>query len=303
MPAASLSNATSTAVDLSRLPPPNVVEALDFETILDRLTADFAGRFPGFDAFLESDPAIKLLEVIAYQELVLRQRVNDAAQAVTVAFATGADLDNLAAFFGVTRIEIAPADAQAQTPAVMETDAALRRRILLSPDAYSVAGPTAAYVYHALSASGDVLDVSATSPAPGEVVISVLSVDGDGTASAELLALVEAAVAADDIRPLTDQVSVRSAEIVPVSIEARLTLHSGPDAELILRTALDRLADVLAENRRMGRDLTRSAIFAALHVAGVQNVDLVSPATDVVISPTQAAHAFAIDVTVGGIDE
>lgn len=303
MPETPTSSATSTAVDLSRLPAPDVVEALDFETILAARKADFLARFPEFTAFVESDPALKLLEVGAYRELILRQRVNDAARAVLVAYAMGADLDQLGAVFGVTRREIEPADAEAGTAAVMESDSDLRRRILLAPDSYSVAGPTAAYVFHALSASGDVADAAATSPAPGEVVVSVLAVDGDGTADQELLDLVEAAVGADDVRPLTDQVTVQSAGIVPFAITAQLTLYAGPDADLILAAANAGLQALLAQNRQIGRDIPRSALFAALHVAGVQNVALVAPAADVVIGPTQVAFANAIDVTVAGFGE
>ena len=88
-------SASSTAIDLSRLPPPDVVEALDFEGIFNRLRADFLTRYPEFTAFVESDPAIKLLEVVAYSELVLRQRINDAARSVLIAYALGGDLDNL----------------------------------------------------------------------------------------------------------------------------------------------------------------------------------------------------------------
>lgn len=301
MPAATTSSATSTAIDLSRLPEPDVVQALDFETILAARKADFAARFPEFSAFLESDPAIKLLEVGAYQELILRQRINDAARAVMVAFAIGADLDQLAAVFGVTRRQIAPAEGE--TPAIFETDDELRRRVLLAPDSYSVAGPAAAYVFHALSASGDVADVSATSPAPGEVVVSVLSIDGDGTAPQALLDLVEASVGADDVRPLTDQVTVQTAQIVPFAIDARLTLYPGPDADLILTTATRGIENLLARQRRIGRDVTRSAIIAAAHVGGVQNVDLVSPAADIAVDGTQAAHAQAVSITIAGFDE
>lgn len=303
MPAATTSTASSTAIDLSRLPAPEVVEALDFETILAAMKADFQARFPQFDADLESEPAIKLMEVFAYRELLLRARVNDAAKGCMLAFAGGADLDNLAAFYGVTRREIVPADEQAGTPAVMESDSDLRRRVLLAPDSFSVAGPTAAYVFHALAASGDVADVSATSPAPGQVVVSVLSIDGDGTASQALLDAVEARVAADDVRPLTDQVTVQSAQVVPFDIEAELTLYPGPDAALILATAQAQLADLLKQNRRIGRDITRSAIFSALHVGGVQNVTLSSPAADVVIGETEAAHAQNVTVTVAGVDQ
>lgn len=295
--------ATSTAVDLSRLPPPDVVQALDYETILAELQADLAARLPGFDAFLESDPAIKLLEIVAYRETLLRQRVNDAGRAVLVAYAAGGDLDNIAALFGVARRELVPADPETGASAVMEEDEDLRRRVLLAPDAYSVAGPRFAYVYHALSAHGDVLDASATSPAPGEVVVSVLSRLGDGTASPELLTAVEAVVGADDVRPLTDEVTVQSADIVTFEVEAELTLYAGPDPNLIRDTSEAAVTELLTAQRRIGRDVTRSALIAALHGAGVQNVNLVAPAADVVVGDTGSAWAETVSITVAGYGE
>lgn len=63
-----------TAVDLSQLPAPSVVETLDFETILQAMLDDLLARDPDFSALVESDPAYKILEVAAYRELLLRQR-------------------------------------------------------------------------------------------------------------------------------------------------------------------------------------------------------------------------------------
>lgn len=298
-----LSSATSTAVDLSRLPAPDVVEPLDYETILAARRADFLARYPEFSAFVESDPAVKLLEVGAFQELNLRQRINDAARACMLAYAGGADLDNLAALFGVTRRVIAPADAQNATPEILESDADLRRRTVLAPDSYSVAGPASAYVFYALSADGDVLDASATSPAPGEVVVSILSRLGDGTAAPELIAAVDAVLGADGVRPLTDMVSVQSAQIITFDITAELTLYPGPDAQLMLDTANAALDTLLAANRRIGRDLTRSAIIAALHVGGVQNVNLIEPAEDIVVDAISAAALDQRSITIAGYGE
>lgn len=295
--------ASSTAVDLSRLPPPDVIEALDFETILQAKKDRLALALPEFDAFLESDPAIKLLEICAFDELLLRQRVNDGARAVLLAFATGADLDNLAALLGVTRLEVVPANVQTGAAAIMESDDALRARVLLAPDSFSVAGPAAAYVFHARSASGDVADAAATSPAPGEVVVSVLSRLGDGTASAELIAAVAAVVNADGIRPLTDEVTVQSAGIVPFDIDAQITVFAGPDASLILAAANTALDQLLTDQRRIGRDITRSAIFSALHTGGVQNVTLLAPAADIVIGETQAAAVVNRSVIIVGTGE
>ncbi|MCP2016837.1 baseplate assembly protein [Qipengyuania citrea] len=298
---ASSSIATSTAVELSRLPPPDVVEALEFETIFAARLAEFQANYPDHDALVESDPVFKLLEVGAYQELVLRQRINEAARACMVAYSLGSDLDNLAAVFGVTRLVVTPADEQTATPAVMEADEALRRRVLLAADAYSVAGPTAAYIFHALTASGEVFDASAISPAPGEVLVTVLSTQGTGTASPELLATVEAAVAGDTVRPLTDQVTVQGADIVDFAIDAQLTLYPGPDRALVEAAARASLAKELADRRRLGRDVTRSALYRALHVGGVHNVVINSPAADIVLDDTQAWNVTDTQLLVGGV--
>jgi len=296
-------SASSTAIDLSRLPPPDVVEALSFEAIYERRRADFLALYPQFTAFVESDPAIKLLETGAYAELVLRQRINDAARSVLVAYAGAADLDNLAAVFGVVRRVITPANPPSVPVAIMESDEDLRRRVLLAPDSYSVAGPASAYVFHALSADGDVLDASAVSPRPGEVTVSILSRTGDGAAPPELQATVSALLAGDEVRPLTDRVTVQSAELVPFDVVAQLTLYPGPDSQLILDNATAALQQLLDNNRRLGRNIARSAIIAALHAGGVQNVNLIEPVGDVFIEQTQVAAAGTIEVTIAGFDE
>lgn len=299
--------ASSTAIDLSRLPAPDIIGQLDYEAILAALIADLQARYPEFTALVESDPAMKILEVSAYRELLLRAEFNNRARGAMVAYATGADLDNLAALFGVTRLVITPADPEAGTAEVLEGDDALRTRVLLAPDGYTVAGPALAYVYHALSASGLVLDASATSPAPGEVVVAILAQpteeDPSGSASPELVDLVQSALSADTVRPLTDLVTVQSAEITPFAVTAELTLFAGPDANLILATAEASLNSWLAANRRLGRDIPRSALIAALHVAGVQKVDLLSPVADLVFDLTEAGHADSISVTITGTGE
>jgi len=293
--------AAATSVDLSRLPPPDVIEVLDFETIFAALRADFLARFPEFTANVESDPIVKLLQVFAYRELVLRARINDAARSVLVAYAVGADLDNIAALFGVTRQQIEPANPITGAAAIFEDDAALRRRVLLAPDSYSVAGPASAYVFHALSADPDVLDASAISPRPGEVTVTILSrSDAAGAPSLEVLAAVRALLQSDGIRPLTDRVTVAAAASVDFDIEAQLVLFPGPDQQLILATANAALDQLLQSSRRLGRDITRSAIIAALHVGGVQNVILNSPVSDVAVDLTQIANVNARAVSVAG---
>lgn len=294
-----------TAVDLSKLPFPAAVENLDFEVILAAMIADLQARDPAFTALLESDPAYKVLEVCAFREVLLRQRVNEAIKGVTLAYAIGSDLDQIAARYNVQRLVITPADDTTvpPTPAVLESDDALRRRVQLSFEGFSTAGPEGAYIFHSLGADARVLDASAHSPVPGQVVVAVLSNIGDGTAPADLLDAVNATLSADDVRPLTDQVLVKSAEIISYTVSATLTLYPGPDADVVVANAQAALDAYVENNHRLGRDVTLSGLYAALHQEGVQNVILTSPTVSVVANWDQATWCTGTTITVGGTGE
>lgn len=287
------------AVDLGALPPPDVIETLSFEAILDALKADFAARWPQFDAWVESDPALKLLEVAAYRETLWRQRVNDGARAVMLASAAGADLDHLAALLSVSRRTIDPGDPLAAPPRapVLESDATLRRRVQLAIEAATAAGTAGRYMFYALSADPRVADAAVTSPLPGDVLVSVLSADGDGTADASLLTAVEAALTDTTVRQLNDSVFVAAAQIVTVAVTATVQLSPGPGAEAVETAARAGLDALFARDRRMGRAVPLSALYDALTVPGVERVTLAAPLADVEIAATQAAAPGALALT------
>lgn len=146
-----------------------------------------------------------------------------------VAYALGSDLDQLAARSNVQRLIVMPADPDAVPPveAVMESDDALRVRVPEAFEGLSVAGPTAAYEFHARSADGRVQDVSAISPAPAEVLITLLSRDGDGAAADELLITVGNALNDKKVRPVADRVTVQAATINDYIVKATLHLFDG----------------------------------------------------------------------------
>lgn len=299
-------------INLSRLPPPQIVDVPDFEMLLAERKAAFVALYPADEQdavrrtlALESEPVTKLLQESTYREILLRQRINEAAQAVMVAYAMGSDLDQLAANNNVKRLTVTPADNDAVPPvaAVMESDEALRQRIPEAFEGLSVAGPTGAYEFHAKSADGRVADASATSPAPAEVVLTVLSREGDGTAAADLLAVVEQTLNSESVRPVADRVTVRSADIIPYRVDATIYLYPGPEAEPVMAAAKASLQKYIASQTRLGRDIRRSAIYAALHVEGVQRVELAEPLGDVVLDKTQAASCTEWRVINGGTDE
>lgn len=266
------------------------------------MLADLRARDSAFTALVESDPAYKILEVAAYRELLIRQRVNDAAKAVMMAYATGADLDQIAANYDVARLLITPADDTTIPPtaAVYESDDEFRTRIILSLEGYTSAGSRGSYIFHALSASGDCKDVAVESLTPGTVNVAVLSRTGTGAAPAGTIAAVVEALNSEVVRPLCDTVVVTSAQIVNYSIQASLTVFPGTGQDEVLAAATAAAQAYAAEQHRIGRDITRSGIFAALHQPGVQNVAITSPAADVVNAWNQAPNCTGITVTIGG---
>lgn len=306
------------AIDLSSLSTPDVIETLSYETILAALKTDFQDRYSDYSALdLESDPAVKLLETAAYREVILRQRVNDAARARNLVYATGSDLEALAADQGVYRLTLTEADEDTGTEATYESDDDLRRRTQLAPEALSTAGCEGSYVFYALTAgetpvsiavssnsettvtltytfdsgsiSAKIKDASATRPEAGSVLVTILGRSGDGTVDTDTIATVESNLSSVSVRPLCDSVTVQGAEILSFTVAATLEIYDGLDADTIQAAALAAWEEVAEDRHALGDSVTASVVCAALHVSGVKTVTL-TDWSDIVCDDTQAPY-------------
>jgi len=280
-------------LDLSALPAPEVLEPLDFEDTYEEGLAVFRGSMgENWTATLESDPVTKVLEVGAYIKLGNRARVNDAAKALLLAHAIGSDLDQIGANYNLKRLVIQTEDRLAvpPVPEIKEKDDPFRERIQLAFEGLTTAGPRNSYIFHARNASGLVMDATAESPSPCAVTVTVLSSEGEGVASPELLATVAAGLNDEEVRPLGDRVTVQSAEIIHYRIDAILHMNSaGPEVDASLAEATKRLAAWVNPRKRLGVEVARSAVDAQVHVAGVSRVELTGW---VDLAPTKAQAAY-----------
>lgn len=298
---------TFSAIDLSQLPVPQVVEPIDFETILAERKAYLVSLYPAAQQAeiaarleLESEPLTKLLEENAYREVIWRQRVNEASLANMLAYAAGSDLEQLAANYNVRRLVVTPGDPTAVPPIVevLEDDDSLRERAQMAWEGLSTAGPRNSYIFHARAADGRVADASAVSPSPAVVVVTVQGSTVDGSAPADLVAIVDAYLSDDDRRPVADRLTVQAATVLPYSITATLYLQSaGPESEPILEAAESALLAYVHQRRRLGMEVSESAVHAALHVEGVRKVELVGWA-DIVATEAQAPYCTAVHLSV-----
>ena len=303
----------SELVDLKKLPAPKVVQELSYETLLTQRKEKFLSLQESDEMRqhwqarlqLESEPVVKLLEENAYLELLLRTNINESAKAVMLAYATGSDLDQLGALFGVTRLIIQAEDLKSNPPttAKYEDDERFRTRIQMSLEGLTTAGSRASYEFHALSTSAKIKDVDVTSPTAGTVKVAILSTEGQGTADGDLIKAVKEQLNAEHIRPLTDTVLVESAVILTYEIQATITLYPSVLESVVMENVNKAITSYVNKQHSLGIDITRSGIYAALHQEGVQNVKLTKPMDDLIVQPHQAAYCTQIQVNLGGRDE
>jgi phage-related baseplate assembly protein len=291
----------NSVIDLKNLPAPTVVETLDFDAIFSAMLADLKARDPNFTATVESDPVYKLLEAGAYRELIIRQRVNDVARRRFIAFASGADLEHLAAFYGLSRlmVDAGNPDATPPVPPTYETDDAFRVRVRERIMGSSAAGSANWYRYHALTAHGGVKNVGVDAPSGGNVRVSVLGIDGDGTPSDETIEAVRAVVTSGDVRALCHNVTVVPAEIVQVDVVANVTLLPAA-SDTVIDTIASDLAVSFNAARGLGWDVTKSWLVAQMQVSGVHHVELVTPSANVSVAPYQCAALRNVTINYSG---
>ncbi|MDN7492524.1 baseplate J/gp47 family protein [Burkholderia sp. AU45274] len=296
----------TTPIDLSQLPAPDIVDELDYETILAEKKARLVALYPkeqqdeiAATLELESEPMVKLLQEAAYDKMLLLALINEKARGNLLAYAKGTTLEHIGALFDVDRLLISPGDPDKGIDPVYEDDDNLRERIQLAPRGFSVAGPTDAYVFHARAADGRVKAATAYSPSPCVMIVTVLSREGDGTANEDLLGIVRKAL--EKKRPQADEVIVQSAKIVRYAIKGTLRFFDGPDRAVALAEAQKKTQQFADSMHRPGSEITKDGLYASMRVAGVQKVLLDTPAEGVSIAIDQAPYCTGVDLKDGGV--
>jgi phage-related baseplate assembly protein len=257
---------------------PNVIEKLSYEEIFSRMKEELIHRDASFTALVESDPAIKIMEVAAWRELLLRQRINEAAKANLLKFAEGTDLDHLAEFYGVERKS-------------EKDDEAFRKRIKAKIVGWSTGGSREHYRYYALSADTRVKDALVESLVPGKVQISILSTELS-TPSEKLLEIVRRQLNREDVRILTDTIEVISCNIIPINIHSKISMSPVVSQEEIKK----QFSKKFEANKRLGWNVTKSWIIANLFVEGVENIELIEPQEDIVIKGNECAFLGYVEL-------
>lgn len=161
----------------------------------------------------------------------------------------------------------------------VEDDDNYRERIRISPERFSTAGPSGSYEFYALSASPLVCDVYVVSPTPGDVDVYIVS-SATTVPDDNLTQLVEKALSADMVRPLTDFVHVKPAIVKPYDIEV---VYFNVDDSKISDTNLAQTVAKEIENftqrnkKKMGGAINPDELKFEILKAGAYRVEVLSP--------------------------
>lgn len=286
-------------VDLASLPKPTIIDELSFDDILDEILTTFRGYAPEYTNVVEGDPAYAVLQVAAYREVAIRQKVNDAVRAVLIPFANGSDLDNIAVAYGVFREIITQADPTANPPteAVVESDESLRARVLRVFESITP-GSKDWYEGLALAVNPNIREVQAISGTAGAVTVYIQTEDNNGLATDALVTEVETDITSSTNKFFGDAVTVAKATQVSYAITAALTLLPGASATMIQADVTaqgERFCDMV---RRLAVGVPISGIYAALSHNSVASINLTAPTSDISVNDGEIPVCSAVTITI-----
>lgn len=181
--------------------------------------------------------------------------------------------------------------------AAAESDDDFRERVVAAPDAFTIAGPRSAYEQLARTASVRVLDAAAVSPTPGEVDVYLLIDTDDPTIVADVISVVETALSADEVRPLTDQVDVLEATEVPYTVQVQYWLRQA-DAGIVAekQAAVEAAQDAFIawQEAALGRDVDPTELIGLLYGAGARRVNVIAPTFQALARSERAQSYYVV---------
>jgi phage-related baseplate assembly protein len=272
-------------IDLRKLPMPRLIDEKSIEKLFDdtmtyfKKQAEAVGDGMTYDLG-PSSPVTKIFEVLAYREYLMREQINRSALSAMLPYAEGEALQNLVALFNTER-EFAG-----------ESDERLRQRALEAIDGLATAGSRAGYQLYAKKFAGEIaqsINAYINLDAKGEVFVAInfntekTEKNAAGNIEKkpvtpedikEALKRVNDGLQNEQVRPLTDKVTVLEATRRHYKIGASIKIRYGADQTIVFKDCLKRLDSLLAERFIVGQSIYRSSIISALHTDNVEWVTL-----------------------------
>ena len=182
----------------------------------------------------------------------------------------------------------------------IENDDDYAGRIQLSGNQFATAGPEDAWIFHAKSADGGIIDVYPDVPEANIVNLYLLATGGEFTTEAQKQAVLD--VCNDKtIRPMGDLVSALDPITVSYDIDVSYYCDATQDVDSV-QTAVQNAVNeyVLWQKSKIGRGIDLTQLLSLLQIAGAQRLT-VSPNVYQAIGKNELAVANSININYLGV--
>lgn len=194
--------------------------------------------------------------------------------------------------------------AQSSGGTEIESDEKLIERIYIAPSRYSVAGPDDAYIYWVKTFNASIIDVYVDGQNPVDVLIEFIMEDGTLPEEAMIQAL-QKYLEDEDVRPLTDKVTVKAPGTVDYSLEFTYYINSSDSSKAA--TIQQKVAESVEEyvkwqRSKIGRDINPSELMKRIVSAGAKRAEIKQPVFTK-INKADVAKLINRQVTYGGVED
>lgn len=186
----------------------------------------------------------------------------------------------------------------------IEDDDTLKDRIYIAPSKYSVAGPEESYRYWLKTYNANISDALIYSDDPVDVTIEFIMTDGELPSESMLLG-VQKFLSDEQIRPLTDRVTVKAPETVDYKINVKYFVNQSDLKKVdTIKTAVNAAVDdyIIWQRSKIGRDINPSQLIQQMMSAGAKRVEVTLPVFQV-IGKANVAKLSSKTVTYGGLED
>lgn len=187
----------------------------------------------------------------------------------------------------------------------IESDESLADKIFLAPSGFSVAGPTDAYAYFCKAHNSQIDDVYVDSPTPGSVVVYI-TMEGSKLPEEAVIEDLEEYLKNDQVRPLTDNVSVSAPQTVDYSVSVKYWINrSSAGQAAALREDIEAAVQSYIEwqQAKIGRDINPDQLIQMMVAAGAKRVEITAPAFKSIQKTQIPAITDEATVTYGGVED
>lgn len=187
----------------------------------------------------------------------------------------------------------------------IESDESFADKIFLAPSGFSVAGPTDAYAYFCKAHNSQIDDVYVDSPTPGSVVVYI-TMEGSKLPEEAVIEDLEEYLKDDQVRPLTDNVSVSAPQTVDYSVSVKYWINrSSAGQAAALQEDIEAAVQSYIEwqQAKIGRDINPDQLIQMMVAAGAKRVEITAPTFKSIQKTQIPAITDEATVTYGGVED